>query len=125
MSKIIPYDRLARQHQLNFLEQKRREYREREDYLLRLRKLLFQIEAQMRTSEIQQLEVFRQLAEHFKIPLEFPSLGDRLALQQFFSEHPFLFTLQEFFAARLTPEQCYKKIMDLREKPPKPPEFGG
>lgn len=121
MGKIIPYSRLARQQHLNFLEAKRRQYRERENYLLRLRKLLFKIEGQMRTSELQQLELFRDLAAHFKIPLEFPSLGDRLGLQQFFNTHPMLVALQEFFAGRLTPEECYGKIVEKpRNFPPKP-----
>ena len=115
MSKIIPYSRLARQQHLNFLEAKRRQYREREDYLLRLRKLLFKIEGQMRTSELQQLELFRDLAAHFKVPLKFPDLGDRLGLQQFFTANPFLAALQEFFAGRLTGEECYLKIIELQK----------
>jgi hypothetical protein len=120
VAKIIHYSKLVRQHHLNFLEHKRREYREREDYLVRLRKLFFNIEAQMRQAELQQLEVFRQLADHFKVPLEFPNLGDRVGLQQLFASHPFLFTLQEFFEARQTKEECCQKIMDLLEKLPKP-----
>ena len=116
MSKIIPYSRLARQQQLNFLGQKRREYLDREKYLVRLRKLLFKIEAQMRTSELQQLDFFRQLADHFKIPLEFPSLGDRPGMQQFFNTHPLLLALQEFLGGRLTAEECYLKIMELQDK---------
>jgi hypothetical protein len=120
VSKIIPFKRLARQQQLNFLEQKRREYRERQDYLARLRKLFFQIEAQMRQSEILQLELYRQAADHFHIPLNFPSLGDRLEMQRFFAENPFLFTLNEFLAGRLTPEECYRKILDLQGKPARP-----
>ena len=111
MSKIIPYSTLVRQQHLNFLEHQRCQYQEREDYLAGLRKLLFQMEAQMRQAEIQQLELFRELAGHFKVPLEFPNLGDRFALQQFFTSNPFLFTLQEFFAGRLTTEECYAKIM--------------
>ena len=58
MGIVIPYSDLARQHQLNVLEHKRREYREREDYLARLRKLLFKIEGQMRQAEILHLQVF-------------------------------------------------------------------
>lgn len=116
MSKVIPYSRLARQQHLNFLEHKRREYREREDYLARLRKLLFHIEAQMRQSEMEQLDFFRELADHFKVPLEFPSLGDRLALQQIFKVHPFLVLVQEFLAQRLTAEQCYQRILELKGK---------
>src|SRR5512139_1443615 len=56
MGKVIPYGDLARQHQLNVLAHKRREYREREDYLAGLRKLLFQVEGQMRQAEIRQLQ---------------------------------------------------------------------
>src|SRR5208337_5482822 len=84
MSKVISYSTLARQQQLNFLKHKIREYRERDDYLLRLRKHLFQVEAQMRQAEIQQLEVFQEIAAHFKIPLPLPDLGDRLGMQQLF-----------------------------------------
>ena len=120
MSKIIPYSTLVRQQHLNFLEHQRRQHQEREDYLAGLRKLLFQIEAQMRQAEIQQLELFRELASHFKVPLEFPNLGDRFALQQFFTGNPFLFTLQEFFAGRLTAEECYAKIMDPKAILPHP-----
>jgi hypothetical protein len=107
MAEIISYDELARQHHLNFLEHQRREYQEREEYLAGLRKLLFQIEAQMRQAEIQQVEVFRQVAKHFKVPLEFPSLGDRLALQEFFAVNPFLQTLMEFFTNRLTADNFH------------------
>ncbi len=115
MSKIIPYSRLARQQHLNFLEAKRRQYRDRENYLLRLRKLLFKIEGQMRTTELQQLELFRELAAHFKITLQFPDLGDRLGLQQLFTTNPFLVALQEFLAGRLSAEECYLKIVDLQK----------
>ena len=111
MSKVIPYSRVARQQQLNFLEAKRRQYLDREDHLLRLRKLLFKIEAQMRTSELQQLDLFREIADRFKIPLEFPNLGDRLGLQEIFKAHPLLVALQEFFAGRLSAEECYGKIV--------------
>ena len=75
MSKVISYSTLARQQQLNFLKHKGREYREREDYLVQLRQLLFQVEGQMRQAEIQQLEVFREMADHFKIPLQLPRPG--------------------------------------------------
>jgi hypothetical protein len=116
MSKIIPYATLARQQQVNFLRHKEREYREREDYLLKLRKLLFQIEAQMRQAEFQQLEVFREMASHFKVPLQFPDLGDRVGLQEVFTTHPFLAALKEFFAGRLTADECYEKISALQEQ---------
>ena len=104
MSKIIPYDTLARQQHLSFLKHKSREYREREDYMQELRKLLFQVEAQMRQAEFEQLAVFREMVEHFKVPLKFPDLGDRVGLQEIFATHPFLTALKEFFADRLTVE---------------------
>jgi hypothetical protein len=118
VSKIIPYSILARQQHLSFLRHQVREYREREDYLDRLRRLLFQVEGQMRQAELQQLEVFRQAAQHFQIPLTFPDLGDRLGLQQFFASNPFIVTLQDFFAARLTPEECCRRIMELKGEAP-------
>ncbi len=123
MSKIIPYSALLRHQTLNFLEHERRQYREREQYLAGLRKLLFQIEAQMRQAEIQQFELFREIAAHFQITVAFPSLGDRLALQEFFASDPFLFILQEFFAGRMTAEDCYGKIAALKgQEPSQPPE---
>jgi hypothetical protein len=117
VAEVIPYDTLARQQQLNFLKHKGREYQEREDYLVSLRKLLFQVEAQMRQAELEQLEVFREMAAHFHLPLSFPDLGDRLGLQRLFTSHPFLKTLQDYFAGRLSPEDCYKRIMDLQAGP--------
>jgi hypothetical protein len=116
VSKIIPYSTLVRQQQESFLRHKNREYREREDYLLGLRKLLFQIEAQMRQAEFQQLEVFREMAAHFKVPLQFPDLGDRVGLQEIFTTHPFLVALNEFFGGRLTAEECFEKIQALQEE---------
>jgi hypothetical protein len=116
VSKVIPYSKLARHQHLNFLEHKNRKYREREDYLQGLRKLLFQVEAQMRQGEIQQFELFREVAAHFNIPLKFPDLGDRLALQQFFASEPLLITLQEYFAGRLTPEECLERLLALAER---------
>ncbi len=115
MSKIIPFSQLVRAQHLNFLEHKRREYQEREDYLARLRRLLFQIEGQMRQAEILQMDLFLQSAKHFQIPMEFPTQGDRLAVQRAFVENPFLFTLTEFFAGRLTTEECFEKIVSLAE----------
>ena len=116
MGKIIPYSDLARQHRFNLLAHKRREYREREDYLARLRKLFFKIEGQMRQAEILQLQVFRDLAENLKIPLEFPNLGDRVALEEFFATNPFLLILKEFLAERLSPEECFEKVTELCQK---------
>ena len=121
MAKVISYSTLARQQQLNFLKHKGREYGEREDYLGRKRKLLFQLEAQLRQAEMQQLEVFREMAAHFKIPLAFPDLGDRVGLQRFFATDPFLKTLQEFFAGRLSPEECHQQIMELKSEGVKEP----
>ncbi len=115
MTKVIPFSQLTRRQHLHFLEHQRREYREREDYLNRLRKLLFQIEGQMRQAEILQLELLRQVADHFLIPLKFPSPGDRWAMQQFFAEDPLLFLLTEYFADRLSPAECYRKILELQE----------
>jgi len=114
VTKVISYSTLARQQQVNFLKHKGREYREREDYLAQVRKLLFQTEAQMRQAEVMQLEVFREIAAHFKIPLTFPDLGDRVGMQEFFATNPFLKILQDFFAGRLTPEECYPRITALQ-----------
>ena len=116
MSKIIPFDQLARAQHLNLLEHKRRDYQEREDYLARLRRLLFQIEGQMRQTEVQQLEVFLQTAKHFQVNLELPIQGDRLAMQRAFVEDPFLAALSEFFTGRLTAEECLEKIDLLKEE---------
>jgi hypothetical protein len=120
VSKIIPYATLLRQQHVSFLRHKSREYQEREDYLGRLRKLLFQVEAQMRQAELQQLEVFREMAVHFNLPVRLPDLGDRVGLQEFFASHPFPVALQEFFAGRLTAEECCEKILALREDAPAP-----
>jgi len=116
MGKVIPYSDLARQHRLNLLAHKRREYREREDYLAGLRKLLFQVEGQLRQGEMQQLQVFQDLAESLKIPLEFPNLGDRVALEDFFATNPFLLILKEFLAERLSAEECLESITELKQK---------
>jgi len=120
VSKIIPYSTLVRQQHVNLLRHQNREYREREDYLLSLRKLLFQVEAQMRQAEFQQLEVFREMAAHFKVALKFPDLGDRVGLQEIFATNPFLVALQEFFAGRLTADECCEKILALQEESPAP-----
>ena len=122
MAKVISYTTLARQQHLNFLKHKGREYREREEYLIRVRKLLFQVEAQMRQAEFQQFEVFRELATHFKIPLSFPDLGDRLGLQRFFSSDPFIVVLQEYFDGRLSAEDCYQRITALQAEAGASPE---
>lgn len=114
MGKIIPFSQLARAQHLNFLNHKRREHQEREDYLVRLRRLLFQLEGQMRQAEVLQIDLFIQMAKHFQLKLEFPSQGDRLALHRFFVENPFLNILSEFFAGRLTAEECHEKITALQ-----------
>jgi hypothetical protein len=116
MSKIIPYATLVRQQHLSFLRHKSREYREREDYLARLRKLLFQVEAQMRQAELQQLVVFREMAAHFNVSLKFPEPGDRLGLQEYFTSNPFLVALKEFFAGQITADECCEKILNLQER---------
>jgi hypothetical protein len=115
VSKIIPYHALVRQQHVSLLRHKHREYQEREDYLAGLRKLLFQVEAQMRQAEFQQMEVFREMAAHFKVALKFPELGDRVGLQEVFATNPFLVALQEFFAGRLTVDECCEKILALQE----------
>jgi len=120
VSKIIPYSTLLRQQNVSFLRHKNREYQEREDYLMGLRKLMFQVEGQMRQAEIQQLEVFREMAVHFKIDLKFPDLGDRVGLQEAFATNPFLTTLKEFFAGRLSAEECSEKILALQDEAPAP-----
>ena len=120
MSKIIPYSTLLHQQHVSFLRHKHREYQEREDYLQGLRKLLFQVEGQMRQAEIQQLEVFREMAGHFKMALKFPDLGDRVSLQEAFTTNPLLIALKEFFAGRLTAEACSEKILALQEESPPP-----
>jgi len=120
VSKIIPYRVLLRQQHLSFLRHQHRDYRERQEYLAGLRKLLFQVEGQMRQAEIRQLEVFQEMAAHFQVELKFPDLGDRVGLQEFFATHPFLIALQEVFAGRLTIDECCEKILALQEAPPAP-----
>ncbi len=122
MSKVISYRDLARQHHLNFLKHQRREYQEREDYLARARRLLFKIEAQMRQSEILQYDLIRELARHFRMPVEFPGAGDRLATQQLFAENPFLTALSQFLANNLTPEEFLQRLEELKGKSSPPPE---
>jgi hypothetical protein len=118
VSKIIPFSQLVRAQHLNFLEHQRRDYQEREDYLARLRRLLFQVEGQMRQAEILQIDVFMQAAKHFQVDLELPGQGDRIAFQRAFVDNLFLSALTEFFAGRLTTEECLEKIDLLGEKPP-------
>ena len=120
MSKIIPYSTLLRQQHVSFLRHKHREYQEREEYLQGLRKLLFQVEGQMRQAELQQLEVFREMAAHFKVACQFPDLGDRVGLQEVFVTNPFLLALKGFFAGRLSAEECCEKILALQDEPAAP-----
>lgn len=123
MSKVISFSQFQRAQHLSFLEQKKREYQEREDYLGRLRRLLFQIEAQMRQAEILQLELFLQVARHFQLPVELPVHGDRFSLQRAFVENPLLFALAEYFAGRLGAEECLERIARLAGwSPPEPAE---
>jgi len=113
VSKIIPFSDLVRQQHLSLLEHRRREYQEREEYLAHLRRLLFQVEGQMREAEVLQLEIFNLLAKHFQVPLAFPGLRDRLEMQRLFAETPFLTILRDFFAGRLTTDACREKILAL------------
>jgi len=57
------------------------------------------------------------VADHFRIPLEFPSLGDRVGLQEYFASHPLLVALQEFFAGRLAAAECLKRLLALARHP--------
>ncbi|MBW1918137.1 MAG: hypothetical protein JRI57_09005 [Deltaproteobacteria bacterium] len=117
MSKVIQFSEMARQQQLHLLEHKRREFQEREDYLGRMRKLLFQVEAQMRQAELEQYELYRQLLENFQIEVNFPNLGDRVGLQRLFAEHPALLTLSQFLEKRLDAEECYNRLKELQHHP--------
>jgi hypothetical protein len=116
VSKIIPFSQLARAQHLNFLEHKNREYREREDYVDRLRRLLFQIEGQLRQAEVMQLDLFIEAAKHFQVNMELPIQGDRLTMKRHFTDNPFLFALSEFFAGRLSAEECLEKIDQVKEE---------
>lgn len=116
MSKVIPFSDLSRLQHLNFLERKRREYQEQEDYLRRLRKMLFQLEGRMRQAEIQQLELFQQTARHFGLNTKLSGLMDRLQMHQAFADSPLLTILQDFFTGRLTPEECYQHLLLLNNK---------
>jgi hypothetical protein len=113
MSKVIPFHSLVRQQHLSFLKHKAREYRERQDYLLELRRLLFQVEAQLRQAEFQQLEIFQQIIEHFHIPLKFPDLGDRVGFQHLFNTDPVLAALQNMFTGKISLEDCLQRIIEL------------
>ncbi|MGQ9922105.1 MAG: hypothetical protein ACUVRZ_12375 [Desulfobacca sp.] len=116
MSKVIPFNELSRQHRLNLLEHKRREYQERENYLNRLRKLLFQVEGQMRQAELEQMELYRAVLAGFDLQVNFPNLGDRIGLQRLFREHPALTALTAFLEERLTPEECYERLMQSQKQ---------
>jgi hypothetical protein len=72
----------------------------------------------MRQAEIQQLEVFREVAGHFTIDFKLPDLGDRVGLQEVFATNPFLAALKEFFAGRITAEECSEKILALQDESP-------
>uniref|UniRef100_A0A7V4LDT5 Uncharacterized protein n=1 Tax=Desulfobacca acetoxidans TaxID=60893 RepID=A0A7V4LDT5_9BACT len=118
MSKIIPFSQLARAQDLNLLEHKRQEYQQRENYLQGLRRLLFQIEGQMRMAEFQQVDVFLQVAHHFQVDIAAPPQGDRMAWQRLFSEHPLLIILTEFFSGRIGADECCDRIAALKSEPP-------
>jgi hypothetical protein len=122
MSNVIPFGSLVRQQHLSFLKHKAREYRERQDYLLELRRLLFQIEAQLRQAEFQQLEIFQQIIEHFQIPLKFPDLGDRVGFQQLFNTDPALAALQNMFAGKISIEDCLQSIIEMHPEQALPEE---
>ncbi|MFP3867489.1 MAG: hypothetical protein ACLFUU_04895 [Desulfobacteraceae bacterium] len=117
MNKVIEFSQLARQQQLHLLEHKRREFQEREDYLARMRRLLFQVEAQMRQAELEQYELYRQILENFQIDVDFPDLGDRVGMQALFAEHPALLTLTQFLEQRLDAEECYHRLKELQHHP--------
>jgi hypothetical protein len=116
MSKVIQFSDLARQHQLNLLEHCRQQYQERENYLNRVRKLLFQLEAQMRQAELEQYALYQQILEDLQIEVSFPNLGDRVGLQRLFTDHPALTTLTQFLEGRLELEECYTQLQKLREE---------
>ncbi len=115
MSKVIPFSELNRQHKMQLLNHKRQEYRERENYLGRLRKLLFQVEAQMRQAEMEQFTIYQQILENFQLAVRFPNLGDRIGLHQVFTEHPALTALTDFLEERLTAEECFARLEDIRK----------
>jgi hypothetical protein len=118
MDNVIPFSELTRQHKLNLLDHKRQEYKERELYLNRLRKLLFQVEGQMRQAEIEQVELYHAVLDDFQVEVVFPNWGDRVGLQRIFKEHPALVTITEFLEERLTPEECYDRLMKLKDTSP-------
>lgn len=118
MDNVIPFSELTRQHKLNLLDHKRHEYKERELYLNRLRKLLFQVEGQMRQAEIEQVELYHAVLDDFQVEVVFPNWGDRVGLQRIFKEHPALVTITEFLEERLTPEECYDRLMKLKDTSP-------
>ncbi len=114
MSKVIPFSELSRQHKLNLLDHKQREFQEREAYLARLRKLLFQVEGQMRQAEVEQMELYHAILDEFQLAVEFPNWGDRVGLQRLFKEHPALIAITEFLESRLSPEECYQRLLKLK-----------
>lgn len=117
MSKVIPFSELSRQHRLNLLEQKFREYTERQRYLDRLRKLLFQVEAQMRQAEAEQLALYHDLLSAFDLQVNFADAGDRLSLHRLFQENPILSTLVSYLEGYISTTECYERLMQLKEKP--------
>ena len=89
-----------------------------ESYLHRLRKLLFQVEGQMRQAEIEQMELYHAVLDDFQLEVAFPNWGDRVGLQRLFKEHPALVTITEYLEERLSPEECYERLMKLKEPGP-------
>jgi len=43
-----------------------------------------------------------------------------VGLQEVFATNPFLLVLKEFFAGRITAEECGEKILPLQDKSPAP-----
>lgn len=119
MSNVIPFSELSRLHKLNLLDHKKQEYKERENYLTRLRKLLFQVEGQMRQAEVEQFELYHAILDDFQLEVAFPNWGDRVGLQRIFKEHPALVTITEYLEERLSPEECYDRLIKLKENHPK------
>jgi hypothetical protein len=119
MNNVIPFSELSRLHKLNSLDHKKQEFKEREIYLTRLRKLLFQVEGQMRQAEIEQVELYHAILDDFQLEVAFPNWGDRVGLQRIFKEHPALVTITEFLEERLSPEECYDRLIKLKETSPK------
>ncbi|AEB09424.1 hypothetical protein [Desulfobacca acetoxidans] len=115
MSNVIPFSELSRQHKLHLLDHKRREFQERELYLNRLRKLLFQVEGQMRQAEMEQIELYHVIIDEFQLDVPFPNWGDRVGLQRLFKEHPALVTITRFLEDQLDAEGCFDRLTEMKK----------